>query len=159
MQAVAKGWYGTNQRIMNCLPLGLKSKKKQTRQHSSRMRTARLPTVWGAGLQVWYETDERRNEPLYPRTKSLNISLDSKSFTKWFVWGARDRDLKKIAKFLHPHWEYIKFNFFNQLVGFECIHHLWLSTPLKLHSFSSKVMIHRSPPPPKILGQKAKSNR
>ena len=33
-----------------------------------------------------------------------------------------------------------------------------LPPPLNLHSFSSKTMIHRSPPPPKNLGQKAKSN-
>ena len=30
-----------------------------------------------------------------------------------------------------------------------------ISPPLKLHSFLSKTMIRRSPPPPKILGQKA----
>ena len=35
---------------------------------------------------------------------------------------------------------------------------VWVSPPLKLHSFSSKTIIHRSLPPPKILGQKAKNN-
>ena len=44
------------------------------------------------------------------------------------------------------------------LLGFECPYHLWLSTQLKLHSFSSKMTIRRSAQPPKILGQKAISN-
>ena len=52
-------------------------------------------------------------------------------------------------------WEFIKFNCFYQLVGFECHYHLWLFTPLKLHSFSSKMMIHRSPPPPRIFMAKS----
>ena len=37
---------------------------------------------------------------------------------------------------------------------FECPHHLWLSLPLKLHSFQNKTIICRSSPPLKILGQK-----
>ena len=50
------------------------------------------------------------------------------------------------------------FNFLKWQVRFQCPHHLWLSPPLKLHSFASKTIIHRSPPPPNILGQKAKNN-
>ena len=44
------------------------------------------------------------------------------------------------------------------IVGFKCPHHLMVSPPLNPHSYNDKRMIHRSPPPPKILGQKAKSN-
>ena len=51
--------------------------------------------------------------------------------------------------------ECIKFEFFKTVVGFECPHHLWLPPPLKLNSFLSKTIIHRSPPPPRILGPKA----
>ena len=98
----------------------------------------------------------------------LVIILGSQSFTRWLVWGARDStrtsasELGKIAKFLCSHYSRVHKTqtFFYQLhlVGFECPHHLWLSTPLKLHSFSSKKTICRSPLSPKILGQKAKSN-
>ena len=56
-------------------------------------------------------------------------------------------------------WKCIQFNFFYHLVVFECPHQLTLSASLKLHSFSSKMTIHRSLPLPKILGQKAKSNQ
>ena len=50
-----------------------------------------------------------------------------------------------------------KAKFLYQLVGLEYPHHLRVSTPLGLHSFLSKNMIHRFLPPPKILGQKPKS--
>ena len=44
---------------------------------------------------------------------------------------------------------------FYQLVGFECPHNPWLSSPVKLHSFLGKKMIHRSPPPSQNLGAKS----
>ena len=100
-----------------------------------------------------------------PLAKAYAIILGSESFTRWLVWGARDsttdstRELGKTAKFLHLHClrvHKVKQQFY-QIGGFECPHHLWLSTPLKLHSFLSKKKICRSPPPPKILGQKAKA--
>ena len=57
---------------------------------------------------------------------------------------------EKLQSFFVPtNWQCIKF-------GFECPYHLWLSTPLKLHLFSSKRVIHRSPPPPKIMGKSQK---
>ena len=48
-----------------------------------------------------------------------------------------------------------KVQFFYHLVVFECPHHLTLSAPLKLHSFSSKMIIRRSLLPSKILGAKS----
>ena len=47
---------------------------------------------------------------------------------------------------------------FKQQVGFDYPHYLWFSPLLKLHSFLSKSIIPRPQPPPKIWGEKAKSN-
>ena len=44
------------------------------------------------------------------------------------------------------------------MVGFEGPHPLMVSPLLNLHSQNDKRTIYRSPPPSKILGQKAKSN-
>ena len=96
---------------------------------------------------------------------TITLILDSESFTRWLIWGtsassASAQELEKIGKFLHPHRllvHKIQFLFYH-LVVFECPYHLALSALLKLHSFSSKMTIHRSPPPPKVLGQKARSN-
>ena len=48
-------------------------------------------------------------------------------------------------KFLHPpHLWVQEVNFLKlQQVGFECSRHLWLSRPFKLHSYKSKIIIHR----------------
>ena len=54
-------------------------------------------------------------------------------------------------------WECKNFNFFQQQVGFECPHVLWLSTLLKLHLYDSKNIFYRSLPPPKIVGQKSQN--
>ena len=94
---------------------------------------------------------------LWQRNGQMKIS-GTKIFTRWLVgtslmthglvWGLAPKDfalpLPESAKSL---------NFFNSKV--ECPHHLWLSPPLKLHSFSSETILQ---PPPKILGQKAKCN-
>ena len=85
--------------------------------------------------------------------------LGSESFNRWLVWGTSTLEPGKIGKFLHPHCLWVhKVPFFHHLVVIECPHHLTLSAPLKLHSFLSKMTIHRSLPPPKILRQEAKSN-
>ena len=43
-------------------------------------------------------------------------------------------------------------------LGLECLHHIMVSPLLKLHSLNTNVdsTIHRTPSPPKMLGQKAK---
>ena len=46
--------------------------------------------------------------------------------------------------------------FFNHIVVFECPHHLTLSAPLKLHSFSSKMTIGHLP---KLWDKKPKNNQ
>ena len=69
--------------------------------------------------------------------------LGSESFTKWLVWDASARDF--LLLFYH-------------LVRFKCPHYLCVYILLKLHSFLSKKTFCRSPPSPKILGQKAKNN-
>ena len=81
--------------------------------------------------------------------------LGSESFTRWLVWSASTWELGKIGKFLHPHYTRVhKVQFFYHLVVFECPYRLWLSTSPKLHSFSSKMTIHRS----QNFGAKTKSN-
>ena len=50
-----------------------------------------------------------------------------------------------------PHLWVQEVNFLKlQQVGFECPHHLWLYPPLKLHSYKSKIIIHRSHHLPKF---------
>ena len=46
---------------------------------------------------------------------------------------------------------------FQQQVGFECPHHLWLYVPLKLHSYKSKRIIHRSHHLPQFWDKKPKA--
>ena len=97
---------------------------------------------------------------VYSTDSSIGFKiLGSESFTRWLVMGTSTWELGKVTKF-SPHclWVHKVQNSFYQLVGFECLHHLWLSTLLKLHSLLRKMMIRRSLPPSKILGQKAKSN-
>ena len=62
-------------------------------------------------------------------------------------------------KFMHPNCLRVHkvSNFFQEQVAVKCPHHLWLSPSLKLHSFLSETIIHRSPPLPKIWRQKTTS--
>ena len=95
MQAVAKGLVWNKPADNELFATRTKNFKKNNRQDSIPVGCVPPACQLRGGsrlLKVWYETDERRDEPLYPRTKSLNISLDSESFTRWLVWGARDRD-------------------------------------------------------------------
>ena len=72
-------------------------------------------------------------------------------YTRWLLLGASTRDGEIFC--VATIWECIKSNFL-LASRIWVSHHLRLSTPLKLHSFSSKKAIHRSLPPPKFWGKK-----
>ena len=74
--------------------------------------------------------------------------LGRESFTRWFV-GESARTSTQSC--LHPHHLWVRFFLKTASRG-------WVSLPLKLDSFPSKIIICRSLPPPKILEQKSKSN-
>ena len=120
------------------------------------------PLVCRVGFHLYGTAAPNTRNPVFLSALLPNFEiLGSESFTRWFVLGTSTstRELGKNGMFcILTACKCLKFKIcFYHLVVFECPYHLTLSAPLKLHSFSSKIIISRSPPPPKILWQKGKS--
>ena len=115
--------------------------------------------AWHQYLYCWVQVLVPRHKCSCSRLAPLslevmgtpNSTLGSESFISWII-GVRTRACTQ--GFASPLPESV----FEQQIGVEHLHHLWLSPPLKLYSFSCETIICKSLPPTKIFGQKAKSN-
>ena len=81
----------------------------------------------------------------------------SENYTRWLVTNVGGCTQVIVLRH-HCLWVQEFQKKFKQHLGFECAHQLWLYTPLHLHSYESKCIICRYPPPPKVWGKKPKSS-